>query len=339
MSAFSIDTNSVGRSIQDHPGRSDPIYLTIYSVLRDHVERHALLPGLVLGQANIARAFNVSRIPAGIALSRLCNEGLIETFQGRGFVVPGGKPLRRDLFASGLRLPSGADTPAMSRRDQIYPEVEHAILACLAYGRFLLNETALAQHYDVSRTIAHEVLTQLARGGVIEQDSNNRWYAGPLLAEHFAHHYEMRWLLEPQALHQAFPFIGVAEIGERIERIEAAKRDGMIPRQVELLEEDLHLHTLSPCANKVLLSAVRKSQRLLITTHSTFMNQRSLSDIALMAAEHTAIFTAIRDGDLAGACSILVSHLKRSLDVNIGMLEKLRDTPTKMRPPYLIQVK
>jgi hypothetical protein len=60
----------------------------------------------------------------------------------------------------------------MSRRDQIYPEVEHAILACLAYGRFLLNETVLAQHYDVSRTIAHEVLTQLSRGGVIEQDSN-----------------------------------------------------------------------------------------------------------------------------------------------------------------------
>ncbi len=78
--------------------RSEPIYLTIYQVLRDHLERGALEPGLILGQASIARAFNVSRIPAGIALARLLSEGLIQTFEGRGYIVPGGEPQRGDLL-------------------------------------------------------------------------------------------------------------------------------------------------------------------------------------------------------------------------------------------------
>ena len=34
--------------------RSEPIYLTIYQVLRDHLERRVLTPGLVLGQAKPA---------------------------------------------------------------------------------------------------------------------------------------------------------------------------------------------------------------------------------------------------------------------------------------------
>ena len=64
--------------------RAEPAYATIYTVLRDHLDRKALPAGLVLGQANVARAFNVSRVPAGIALSRLLDEGLVQTFEGRG---------------------------------------------------------------------------------------------------------------------------------------------------------------------------------------------------------------------------------------------------------------
>jgi DNA-binding GntR family transcriptional regulator len=322
------------------PGsRADPIYSTIYSVLKDHLERRALTVGLVLGQANVARVFNVSRVPAGMALSRLFDEGLIETFEGRGYVVPGGMPIRGDLIDAGLDLPANVVAPAANRREQIYPEVEHAVAVCLAYGRFLLNETALAQHYDVSRTIAHEVLTQLERAGVIEQDSNNRWYGGPLTAAEFEHHYEMRWLLEPQALRHAFPRLTFSDIRGRLDKLSAAKRDAIIPMKLEELEADLHVHTLGPCSNMILLNTVRRSQRLLIATHSTFAGYQQRDDIDRMASEHSQVYEALLASDVDTAAAVLEAHLRRSVNVSLQMLRRLSPLPDSLRPPYLVKVK
>lgn len=320
-------------------GRTDPIYATIYSILRAHLERGALKPGLVLGQASIARAFNVSRIPAGMALGRLNEEGLVHTFEGRGYVVPGGEPVRADLFEAGLELAPEITAPSANRREQIYPEVEHAVAVCLAHGRFLLNETALAQHYDVSRTIAHEVLTQLERSGIIQQDSNNRWYAGPLSADEFRHHYEMRWLLEPQALRQAFPHLARSDLEARLERLHSVAKADIEPLSLEGLEADLHFDTLAPCGNPILLNTVRRSQRVLIATHSTFVDFKTADDIRLMADEHMLVYRSLLANDLEHAARTLEAHLKRSLGPNLKMLEKLRPLPEHLRPPYLSQVK
>lgn len=319
--------------------RSEPIYLTIYQVLHDHLMRGALKPGLILGQTNVARAFNVSRIPAGIALGRLLSEGLIRTFDGRGYIVPGGEPLREDLFEAGLDLPHSLTVPVINRREQIYPEVEHAVAVCLAYGRFLLNETALAQHYDVSRTIAHEVLTQLERAGIIEQDSNNRWYAGPLSAELFRYHYDMRRLLEPEALRQAYPLLKKDEIEARRERLVSLGAYPQAPEKLERAEADLHLDSLAPCANTVLLAAVRRSQRVLIATHSTFANFRTEEEIAMMISEHTRVYDALLEGDAEKACAALAEHMRRALDPNLKILLHLPELPPRLTPPYLIQVK
>ena len=320
-------------------GRDEPIYATIHAVLRDHLARAALPAGLVLGQANVARAFNVSRVPAGIALTRLLDEGLVQRFEGRGYIVPGGEPLRTDLVDAGLTVPADIANPSAARREQIYSEVEHAVAACLAYGRFMLNETALAHHYDVSRTIAHEVLTQLERLGIIEQDSNNRWYAGPMTSAELRHHFEIRWFLEPQALRQAFPYITASQIAERLARNRAAERDPMLPIERERLESDLHVHTLAPCPNTILLDAVRRSQRVLIATHSAFANYQLRHEISRMAAEHILIYEALADGDVERAAQLLEAHLKRSLPPNLHILERLGPLPEDLLPPFLVQVR
>lgn len=319
--------------------RDEPIYAAIQAVLRAHIVEGALPAGLVLGQANVARAFNVSRVPAGIALSRLLDEGLVETFEGRGFVVPGARPFRAELLDAGLSVPPDIVNSSTSRRDQIYSEVEHAVAACLAYGRFMLNETALAAHYDVSRTIAHEVLAQLERAGIIEQDTNNRWYAGPLTAPEFEHHYEMRWLLEPEALRQAFPKLDRQDIAARLARIRSVKQQTIQPLELEKLEADLHVHTLAACANPILLTTIRRSLRLLIATHSTFANYQNRDELGKMVAEHTLIYEALMAGNPNLAASILEVHLRRSVQPNLEMLQKLDSLPDISRPPYLVPVK
>ena len=47
---------------------AQPLYEVIYEVLREHLSAGKFPIGLVLGEANVARAFATSRIPAAAAL-------------------------------------------------------------------------------------------------------------------------------------------------------------------------------------------------------------------------------------------------------------------------------
>ncbi len=322
--------------------KSDPLYEIIYSALRDHLRRDALTSGLVLGEASVARAFQTSRMPASTALKRLCEEGLVSSFEGRGYIVPSRSgpvtPLRRDLIEAGLELPPEIAEPRRirDRRDQIYREVEHSVAACLVYGRFQLNESALADHYGVSRTIAHEVLTQLELAGIAVQDRNQRWYAGPLTADDIASRFEVRWLLEPEALRQSFPHLSEAELTRRRDRVHRARRGDIGPPELERIERDLHQDTLAHCRNKMLFDAVIRSQRVLIATHSTFETIQRPLELTKMAAEHLQIYDALLERSPEAAAAALEAHLRRALRPNLDLLARLEPLPDVRRPSFLI---
>jgi DNA-binding GntR family transcriptional regulator len=138
-----------------------PLYEIIYRVLREHIAEGHFPDGLILGEAAVARAFRSSRIPAGAALRRLQDDGLLRNFEGRGFLVGDRAktaPVRLDLQAAGLRLPPSLrkTLDVRNQRKRIYAQIEHQIACCLPYGRFQLNESLLASAYKVSRTVAHE---------------------------------------------------------------------------------------------------------------------------------------------------------------------------------------
>src|SRR5882757_4707454 len=131
---------------------SRPLYELIYDVLREHLVEASLPPGLVFGETTVARAFGSSRIPAAAALQRLKSEGLLKSFDGRGLIAAAADPdelVRSELVEAGLRLPT-AVASGRNHHGRIYPLVEHTIAASLSYGKFLVNESALAEHYGVS---------------------------------------------------------------------------------------------------------------------------------------------------------------------------------------------
>ncbi|MDW6024874.1 GntR family transcriptional regulator [Mesorhizobium sp. BAC0120] len=319
-----------------------PLYEAIYSVLRDHIVDAVFPPGLVLGETGVARAFSASRVPAAAALKRLHREGLVRAFQGRGYVIGGHavKPVRLELFRAGLRLPAGLAQEFRSRKrhELIYPKVEHDVAACLSYGRFLLNESALAEHHGVSRTVAHEVLTKLERTGLVSRDSNQRWYAGPLTEELLREHFEMRWLLEPIALSQVAPEIDKAELDAKSRRAEEARDGKRLPTTLESLEHDLHVDLVLRCPNQQLRETIRRSQLPIIATHSTFEQHQSREEISTMIAEHLEIFHCLSSGRHKKAIAALEGHLRRSLGSNIVLLQRLRTPPPDFLPPYLVPV-
>ena len=317
------------------------LYELICGVLREHIEDGSFPRGLVLGEAAVARAFKASRVPAAMALRRLHDEGLIKHFDGRGYLANPAKntiPIRLDLGDAGLRLPPTVATKlaARNRRQRIYPDVEHAVAACLSYGRFLLNESALAEHYRVSRTVAHEVLTRLERTGLVVQDMNRRWYAGPLTADLLREHYEMRWLLEPIALGQVLPELNPKEIAAKEQRARRSSDGNLPPRDREILERDLHVDIVLRCHNRQLRETIRRSQLPLIATHSTFEQFQHRDEIVTMVSEHIAVLGHSRRGQVEAAMRALQNHLKRSVQPNIDLLTRLGTIPEALRPPYLL---
>jgi DNA-binding GntR family transcriptional regulator len=331
---------------EEDPSRrsSLPLYEVIYGVLRAHIVDGSFPPGLVLGQSSVARAFRSSRVPAGTALRRLHDEGLLVSFDGRGYMAKGREadpaPLRLDLERAGLRLPAAltAELAVRNRRERIYPEIEHAVAACLSYGRFLVNESGLAEHYGVSRTVAHEVLTRLERMGLVTQDTNQRWYAGPLTEALLSEHYEMRWLLEPIALGQVLGEIDARKLRKIREQTTRAQRGKPSPGQLERLEKTIHVDIVLRCHNRQLRETIRRSQLPIIATHSTFERFQNNEEIAMMLSEHLAVIDSLLAGAGRRAMKILEAHLRRSLPPNVALLRSLGPMPQERRLPFLVAV-
>jgi DNA-binding GntR family transcriptional regulator len=320
---------------------ASPLYELIYGVLREHIVEAVFPPGLVLGETSVARAFSASRVPAAAALKRLHHEGLVRDFAGRGYVTAGEssiKPVRLELSDAGLKLPPelAGEMKTRNRHELIYPEVEHEVAACLSFGRFLVNESALAEHHGVSRTVAHEVLTKLERTGLIARDSNQRWYAGPLDERLLREHYEMRWLLEPIALAEVAPELEPAELDRKSRRAEEARTGARPPPTLERLEHDLHVDIVLRCRNQQLRETIRRSQLPIIATHSTFAQHQTRAEISTMIAEHLEIFDCLRSGRHNQAIAALDLHLRRSLHANVELLKRVKTEQEHPLPPYLV---
>ncbi|MBN8995013.1 MAG: GntR family transcriptional regulator [Rhizobiales bacterium] len=327
------------------PARSgaSPLYELIYSTLREQLVEGSLMPGLVLGEATVARAFQASRVPAAAALRRLHREGLIRDFEGRGFIATGDRasePRRVELVEAGLRLPAmvAGKLQRRNQRDRIYPAVEHVIAAVLPYGRFQINESAIAEYHGVSRTVAHEVLTRLERTGLAIQDKNQRWYAGPLTPPLLHDHFEMRCLLEPVALVQVAASIDRAELETKLERARATRDGRRTLEKIERLERDLHGEIVLRCRNEQLRESIRRSQLVLIAIHHAFDLYRDAASIGLMIDEHIAILDQLLRGKAAAAARALESHLRRSLVQNTRLLENLGPLSDSRLFPYLTPI-
>lgn len=330
------------RSLATKPTSGSPLYEVIYGVLRDHIADGSFPDGLVLGETTVARAFGASRVPAGAALQRLRKEGLLRDYNGRGYVTGTGaaEPIRLELQDAGLRLPPevASGLKVRNRRERIYPAVEHVIAGALPFGRFQVNESALAEHHQVSRTVAHEVLTRLERTGLVTQDVNQRWYAGPLTEDGLRDHFEMRCLLEPIALGQVMDSIARDEVLERRQRAEKAAKGRHTLERIERLERDLHVDLILRCRNQQLRETIRRSQLVLVAIHHAFDLYRDSAVISLMVSEHIAILGHMLAGRRDAATATLEAHLTRSLAQNIEIVRNLGPLPADRRPPYLVPV-
>jgi DNA-binding GntR family transcriptional regulator len=212
--------------------------------------------------------------------------------------------------------------------------IKHAILTGeLRPGQGLV-ETELAQTLGVSKTPVREALKTLAGAGLVTMSP----YKGAMvrsvdddLAQSV---YDMRLLLEPEALRRAIPRTGNWESARRA----LARSDAATDRAGRsLANRDFHRALYLGCGNVLLVEVLDdlRDQTALVSAAAWLQTPSWDRE----AAEHRAILAAAEAGDAARACELLSAHIESFVSRNFGFVHPGAGLPAGPRaatsPPDL----
>ena len=306
--------------------------------LRAHLQQGGIAPGARLFEADVARAYGVSRSPAHYALETLMGEGRLNRADGRGYVVPS---------RNGMPAPAGARAQLVlvpivqePRWKNIHARVEREIGTRILFRSFGIHEARLADAFGVSRTVARDVLLRMHATGMIGKDHGGRWHAERVTPERIHNLYEMRWLLEPQALRDVGPRTPESTWVRMLARVKAVMDAFPDVRGAELdaIEHDLHVDLLGACRNQELLRVLRQTQLLLISNRYMFDDFLGVpSGIAEASLrEHRRVLQLGSRGKHDEAALALQLHLKRSYQHWLQRLDRMAAVREPRRPAYVL---
>lgn len=309
-----------------------------YSLLKDMIENGRLAPGQRVLEAQVARAFGISRSPARRALKALCDDRLLKEAAGRGYEVAG-KAMPQ---AVGQRaVLDEIKLPPISRWERIYGQVEQELCARVLFVTVRIVEERLAEYFGVSRTVARDVLARMHSVGLVTKDELGHWVANRVTPEKIHHMYEIRWLLEPEALRQAIPFVPSGYIERARHTIMEALRE--FPGDdfdMDVVENDLHVTLLSYCPNEEILQALARTRVLFVPTRYLFdpVLHIPLSMIHDALQEHRSIYGLLLKERSVEAAATLHEHLKRADKRWLQRFEGAANMNSPETPPYLIRL-
>nr|WP_281411516.1 GntR family transcriptional regulator [Enterovirga sp. DB1703] len=280
-----------------------------FARLRDMIEDGRLRSGDRLTESQVARAFGISRSPAREALALLASQGLIVQRQGRGYEIPGGSG---DVHGRAAEL-DGEKISSSPQWQRIYAEVEQEILNRVLLGSVRIKDRQLADHFGVSRTVTRDLLGRMHGLGIVSKTDTGKWVARQVRPEQISDLFELRAVLEPEALLRAASALDPALLSEALRHVERLL--GGAPAgssDFDRAETDLHITILGACPNPELLRPLRKAHLLFAPTRHLVDPVLGLPSELIDAAlrEHAEILHALAQGRAEMAAKLLRNHIQ-----------------------------
>ncbi|WP_426814282.1 GntR family transcriptional regulator [Klebsiella sp. WOUb02] len=281
-------------------------------MLKTMIDDGRLSPGEKLLEAHVSKAFGISRSPARYALRKLCEQQLILEVQGRGYEVAGKRNAQSVPQHATL---DEIKIPAVARWEGMYNQLEQTICTSVIFNSVRIIEERVAEHFHVSRTVVRDVLARMHSVGLVSKEASGRWIAPQVTPEKTHHLYEIRWLLEPQALLQAAPRVPESYLRQARERV-VQSLDGF-PREgfdTDVVENDLHVTLLSWCPNVEILQVLARTRNLFVPTRYLFdpVLHIPVSLIEDALKEHLCIYDLLLNHQPQAAAEALCSHLQQA---------------------------
>ena len=200
----------------------------------------------------------------------------------------------------------------VSLSQSAYNQIKDAICQGQIAPGDILSESQLASQLSMSRTPVREALRTLAREGFVAIRNGIGASVKPLSSKDMEDLYEVRCLLEMQAIKTSIYRIPDAEINALEQRFQAicdACERGEHPGQGEVSNLDWELHSLlvKHCTNKYIKEIVASNNSNLRRYQSLSVD--ALGDVHESARQHLEILRVLRTRDLRQLSETLRTHL------------------------------
>lgn len=211
--------------------------------------------------------------------------------------------------------------------EQVADLLEEEILDKYMFGARLPSEQALAEHYEVSRTIIREALRTLKERGLIDSKTGSGAYVKRPEAQNLSDTmariikldridvpsiYEVREILERATVRRAARFVTDEELGEMEATLSDLKNRALPTQRRRDLDFEFHFLIAKASRNPLLA--------LLVETMSNIFKEMIVSGIVLLGGiddaivRHQVIMKALRARDVQAADEAMRAHLRQSLD-------------------------
>lgn len=322
----------------DEPGERRLRYELIRQRLRQAIVEQRVAPGLVLLEGPVAKVFGTSRIPVRKAFEMLHAEGLLCTFEGRGYLVAQAgqhvQPQRLPLDAQALGQ-DGIDTAIHipSESERIHGELEQSICTAMIFGRFQIDESAAMEHFNVNRMALREVLSRLVDRGLVEKSTYASWRVAALTARAVNQDFEVLALLAPAALRESGPRVDRALLSG----LHHSLKDPALGAQ-ELVRIELQLQgaCLARHPNGKLVGMLEQCQMPWLI-HSTFCRMFPQSPHPLLQDSCLLVVEALREQQYEQAAQALQDYLAQARKRAQMQLKVLSVLPEPQLPAYLVR--
>lgn len=201
--------------------------------------------------------------------------------------------------------------------DSVATAVRHMIVDGELTAGERINEVHLSQQLGVSRTPLREALALLAHEGALETIPRIGHFVRPLTVDEIEQLYQIRPLLDPEALRLAgLPAKEkIGRLRDLNESIAAAKE----PDEVISADDEWHIELISDCPNKILVDLIKQFIRRTHRYEVALMRERK--HVVTATTNHRSILAALKRRDLDAACGALRVNLESGRAPIVAWLE------------------
>ncbi len=257
---------------------------------------------------------------------------------GRGYQVAG-RPKAEDIGRiASLEVLRISPLPQWER---VYKKLEQELCIRVLFDSVRIIEAPLAEYFGVSRTVARDVLGRMHSVGVLHKDGLGRWIAQRASAEKIRELFEMRTILEPEALLRAAPLVSREELELIRNNVQSAISGGPVEiGAIGQLETDLHIDLLASCPNQEIIKALDRTHLLFVPSLYLLNPSLSVPEGAMDDAldEHLEIIDQLPKENYREAAAALRVHLKEAASRWLRRFEVFAKADRSPMPSYLVSL-
>ena len=199
-----------------------------------------------------------------------------------------------------------------SLSQRAYRQIKDALCTGEIAPGDILSENQLAQNLGMSRTPVREALRTLASENWLEIKNGVGAYVKPLSSKDIEDLYEIRCLLEIQAVKTAVYHISEDEIDALEHRFQAFLHDSNEgkspnPQEFSQLDWDLHELIVERCTNNYLKGIMRNNNSSI--KRYQLLSFEARNNIRDSALQHLNILSLLRQRDVPALTQALAEHL------------------------------